>query len=194
MASPTLALPSAGGQRPRRVLPLAVLLLATSGTMLFGGLLAAYLHLRRVSEPWPPRGAGIDQYWGNLAMITMLMAAVTVEWGCYALRRGERRQAAAGLGVTLGLGIAVLNLVSYAAGQVRFDAVTHPYGLVVAAMTMLLGIAIGIAVAFVTLTLFRVAGRQVSVDDGEQARAAAWCWHFAVAASLAVWYTVIVLK
>lgn len=194
MASPTLALPPAGGVRPRRIVTLAVLFLTTSGTMLFGTLIAAYLHLRRLDDPFPPTAAKIDQYWGNLMVVTMLMTAVTVEWGCAALRRGERKQALAGFGITLALGLAFLNLMSFAAGHVRFDAVSHPYGLLVTAMAMLLGIAVGIGVAFVSLTLFRIAGRQLLDPDADQPRAAAAYWHFTVLASVAVWYTVIVLK
>ncbi len=195
MASPTLALPAAGGdRRSRRALSVGVLLLASGGAMLFGALIAAYLHLRVLTDRWPPRGVTIDQYLGNLAMITMLLAAVTVEWARYALRRGERQQTAAALGVTLALGLAVLNLLSYGAGRVRFDAVTHPYGLVVTAMVMLLGIIVGIGVALVTMTLFRVVGRQVSASQPEQLRVTACYWHFCVAASIAVWYTVVVLK
>ena len=194
MASPTLALPSAGGVRPRRSLTLAVVLLTTSGTMMFGTLIAAYLHLRRLEDPFPPAEAKIDQYWGNLMMLTMLLTAVTVEWGCASLRRAERKQALAGFGVTVALGLAFLNLMSFAAGHVKFDAVSHPYGMLVAAMAMLLGIAVGIGVAFVSLTLFRIAGRQLLEPDADQPRAAAAYWQFTVLASVAVWYTVIVLK
>ncbi len=194
MASPTLALPSAGGTRPRRVLTMAVLLLATGGAMTFGALLAAYLHMRRLADPFPPPEAKIDQYWGNLMVLTMLMASVTVEWACSALRREQRKEAVAGFGITLALGVAFLNLMSFAAGHVEFDAVSHPYGVIVAAMTMLLGLVVGMAVAFVTLTMFRVAGRQLLEPGADQPRATAWAWHFATIASVAVWYTVIVLK
>ena len=195
MANPTLALPPAGGvRRDRHALSVGVLLLASGGLMLFGALIAAYLHLRVLTDRWPPRGVTIDQYLGNLTVITMLLAAVTVEWARHAVRRDERSQACAGLSVTVALGLAVLNLLSYSASRARFDAVTHPYGLVVTAMVMLLGIAVGIGVALATMTLFRVVGRQVTAAEPEQVRATAWYWHFCVAASIAVWYTVVVLK
>ncbi len=194
MASPTLALPTAGGTRPRGVLTMAVLFITIGGALLFGALIAAYLHLRRLEHQFPPGDAKIDQYWGNLMVLTMVMTAVTVEWGCAALRRGERKQALAGFGITLAMGIAFLNLMSFAAGRVKFDAVSHPYGLVVTAMCMLLGIAVGVGVGFVALTLFRISGRQLLGPDAEQPRAAAVYWHFTVLASVAVWYTVIVLK
>jgi cytochrome c oxidase subunit 3 len=168
--------------------------MAGSGTMLFGALVGAYLHLRNVTDPWPPEGVTLDLYLGNLLIITMVLSAVTVEWACFALRRDERKQASAALGVTLGLGVAFLNLLSYTADQVAFDAATHPYGLVVTAMVMLVGIAVGTGVAFVTLTLLRVSGRQLSAADSSQVRATACYWHFTVAASVAVWYAVAVLK
>ena len=194
MASPALALPSAGGERPRRVLTMAVLFLSAGGAMAFAALLGAYLHLRRLASPFPPPDADIDQYWGNVAMITMLMGSVTVEWARSALDREQRKEALAAFGVTVGLGLAFLNLVSFAAGHVEFDAVTHPYGTVVAALVMLVGLVVGLSVAFVTLTLFRVAGRQLLQPGADQPRATACAWHFATIAAVAVWYTVIVLK
>jgi heme/copper-type cytochrome/quinol oxidase subunit 3 len=162
--------------------------------MAVAALLAAYLHMRRLAEPFPPPDAEIDQYWGNLLVLTVLMGSVTVEWACSALRREQRKEAVAGFAVTLGLGLAFLNLLSYAAGHVEFDAVSHPYGTVVTSLTMLLGLVAGLAVAFVSLTLFRVAGRQLVEPGADQPRATAWAWHFVTIASVAVWYTVIVLK
>lgn len=194
MADTTLALPSAEPERARNVLTMGVLLLASSGTMLFGTLIAVYLHLRRLTGRWPPEGVSLDLYLGNMLMLTMVLSAVCVEWACYALRRGERRQAGAALGITMGLGLAFLNLLSYTAERAQFDAATHPYGLVVTAMVVLIGIAVGIGVSFVTLTLLRVAGRQLTAADPAQVRATACYWHFTVAACAAVWYTVVVLK
>lgn len=194
MADTTLALPSAEPDRPRNVLLMGVLLLVSSGTMLFGTLIAVYLHLRRLTGRWPPEGVRLDLYLGNMLMLTMALSAVSMEWARFALRRDERRQASAGLGITLALGVAFLNLLSYTAGQAQFDAATHRYGLVVTAMVVLIALAVGIGVSFVTLTLLRVAGRQLSAADPVQLRATACYWHFTVAACLAVWYTVAVLK
>ncbi len=194
MADTTLALPSAEPERPRNVLTMGVLLLASSGTMLFGSLIAAYLHLRRLTGRWPPEGVRLDLYLANMLMLTMVLSAVSVEWACHALRRDERRQTCAALGITLGLGVAFLNLLWYTSGTVRFGADSHPYGLVVTAMAILIGLAVAVGVAFVTLTLLRVAGRQLSAADPVQLRAAACYWHFTVVACAAVWYTVAVLK
>ncbi|MDP8992690.1 MAG: cytochrome c oxidase subunit 3 [Actinomycetota bacterium] len=192
--APVGALPSAEGERPRKVLPMGVLLLATSCAMVFGTLIAAYLHLRRLSDGWPPRGVRLDLYLGNMLVITMLLSAVSMEWACYALRRGERRQACAALATTLGFGVAFLNLLWYTADRARFHAASHPYGLVVTALVVLVGIAVGIGIVYATLTLLRVAGRQLSAAESDHLRATACYWHFTVAACVAVWYTVAVLK
>ncbi|MEO6121112.1 MAG: cytochrome c oxidase subunit 3 [Acidimicrobiales bacterium] len=194
MASPILALPAAGADRPANLVRTCVMLAISSATMLFGGVLAAYLQLRRTVVPWPPEDLTIDQYFGNMMALTMLLAVIPVEWACYALRRGLVRQAMTALAVAIGLGLAFLNLLSYTAGHVGFDAASHPYGLVLTAMVMLLGISVAAGVVMLTLTLIRAAGRQQGPHDSEQSRVAACWWHFTVIASIAVWYAVVVLQ
>lgn len=193
MAAP-LALPAAGSARPRGILPIASLLVGAGGLMLFGALIAVYVLLRSRIDPFPPEDATLDQYLGNMLVITMLLSAVTVEWGISAVRRGLGKQAAAGFGLTIGFGLAFLNLLAYTADHADYGASTHPYGTVVSAMAIILGIAVAIGIAFALLTLFRVAGSQVSAADPDQARALGWYWQFTVVATVAVWYTVVVLK
>lgn len=174
-------------------MPLGMALAVSSGTMLFGTLIAAYLRLRTVGGAWPPKGVVYDEYFGNIMVLTMLLSVLTMEWACHAQRHDLRKQAATALGLTIGFGVAFLNVLSYAAGRAEFDVASHPYGLVVTALVMLLGIAVGVGLFLVTLTLFRVSGRQLSVGT-DHLRTTAWYWHFTVAASVAVWYTVVVLK
>ncbi|MEO7836904.1 MAG: cytochrome c oxidase subunit 3 [Acidimicrobiales bacterium] len=193
MSDAPLALTTGGAERPRNVMPLGMALLVSSGTMLFGTLIAAYLRMRTVGGAWPPKGVVYDEYLPNFLALTMVLSVLTMEWACHAQRHGLRKQAATALGVTIGFGVAFLNLLSYAAGRAEFDAASHPYGLVVTALVMLLGIAVGLGVGLVTLTLFRVSGRQMSVAT-DHVRTTAWYWYFTVGASVAVWYTVAVLK
>jgi heme/copper-type cytochrome/quinol oxidase subunit 3 len=193
-ASPALALPSAGGEQPRNVMPVAVLLGGSGLLMLFGALIAAYVQLRGKITPFLPEDVHLDQYLGNMMAITIVMSAFTAEWGASSVRRGLRRQALAAYGITLALGLAFLNLLSFTAGKAGFTAASSPYATVVAALALLLGLAVGVGIGFVTFTLFRVSGSQVSAAEPDQARATSWYWHFTVIAALAVWYTVVVLK
>ena len=189
-----LALPAGGSTRPRGILPLAALLVSAGGLMLFGTLIAVYVLLRSRVHPFPPEGAVLDQYLGNMLVITMLLSSATVEWGVSAVRRGLGKQAAAGFGITIGFGLAFLNLLAFSANHADYGASTHPYGTVVTAMVLALAIAVAIGIAFTVLTLLRAAGSQVSAADPDQARALGWYWQFTVVATVAVWYTVVVLK
>lgn len=193
-AGATRALPSAGGERPRNILTVTALLLGAGGLMFFGTLIGAYVLLRSRLEPFPPEGASLDNYLGNMLVITIALSSATVEWAYSAVRRGLRGQAATAYGITAGLGLAFVNLLWFTATHADYGAGTHPYGTVVTLMAVALGILVGLGIAFAALTAFRVAGEQVSAVDTDQARSLGWYWQFTVVASVAVWYTVIVLK
>lgn len=192
--SPTLALPSAGGERPRHVLTLASVLLGAGGLMFYAALLGAYVHLRGRVEEWPPEAAHVDQYLGNMLVITILLSAVTVEWGHSAVRRNLPRQASAAYGITAGFGVAFLALLSHTLDTVGVAAAADEYTTVVTALASVLAVLVALGIGFVLLTLFRVRGGQVSASDPDQARAASWYWHFTVTAAVATWYAVVVLK
>lgn len=191
-ASP-LALPSAGGDRPRNILPLAALLGGSGLLMVFGSLVAAYVHLRGKVHPFLPEHFTLDQYLGNMMAITALLSACTAEWGAASVKRALPAQAKTAYAITIALGLALLNLLWFTAGKVGLG-VASPYGVVVTALALLLGLAVTAGIGFAAFTLFRVSGGQVSAAEPEQARAASWYWHFTVVAAVAVWYTVVVLK
>lgn len=193
-ADPTLALPSAGGERPRNVLPLAALLGGSGLLMVFGTLVAAYVHLRGKVHPFLPEHFTLDQYLGNMMAITAVLSAFTAEWGAASVKRSLLAQAKTAYAITIALGLALLNLLWFTAGKVGVGVADGPYGVVVAALALLLGAAVTLGIAFAAFTLFRVSGGQVSAAEPEQARAASWYWHFTVVAAIAVWYTVVVLK
>jgi heme/copper-type cytochrome/quinol oxidase subunit 3 len=192
--TPTHALPAGGGDRPRNILTLASLLAGSSGLVFFAALMGAYLHLRSRIEHFHPEDAHLDQYLGNMLVITVLLATVTAEWGHSAVRRGVRRQASAAYGITVGLGAAFLVLLWHTGAQAGYGPTSHEYGLVVTTMAVAMGVLVAIGIGFAALTLFRAAGGQVTAYDPDQARAAAWYWHFTAAAAVITWYTVVVLK
>lgn len=194
MAAPTLALPSAGGERPRNVLTLASVLVGVGVLMFYVALLGAYVHLRGRIEEWPPEAAHLDQYLGNMLVITMLLSAVTVEWGHSAVRRDLARQASAAYGITVGFGVAFLALLSHTVDSMGVGIAADEYTTVVGAMAFVLTALVALGIGVVLLTLFRVRGGQVTAADPDQARATSLYWHFVVVATVATWYAVVVLK
>lgn len=188
------ALPSAGGEKPRNLLGVGVAIACAGATMFFGALLAAYIELRSHEHPWPPEHAELDQYLGNMLVITMLLASLTVQWAVSAVKRGEQRQGAAALAITMGLGLAFVNLLSYTAGRAGFGAAEHAYGAVVTALAVGIGLVVCAAIGLALFTMLRVRGSQVGPDNPDQAWATAWFWHFATVASIVVWFAVVVRK
>jgi heme/copper-type cytochrome/quinol oxidase subunit 3 len=193
--TPVAALPAAGGERPRNLLATGTAFAGAGATTFFLALLAAYYELRSDAARWgPPKGVKIDEYLGNMLVITMLLGAVTAQWAVSAVKRNEKRQATAALGLTIAFGLAFLNLLSYSAARQHIHPTSSAYGVVVAALVSALGLVVIVAVGFCLFTLFRVAGSQVTAAEPDQARAAMWMWHYATVASIVVWYTVVVLK
>lgn len=176
--SEQLALPAAGRDRPAHVLNLGVLLLGGAAAMVFAGLLAAYMQLRGTASQWPPEGAELDNYLGVTLLLTAVMSSVTVEWAPYAIKRGNRRQTLWGLTLTVGLGLAFLNLLWYLGSQLGFGAADHAFGTVVYAAVIAMGVHAAVGVGFVVIALVRAAGHQVVTGDHQLVRAAAWYWQW----------------
>ena len=176
--SEQLALPAAGRDRPAHVLNLGVLLLGGAAAMVFAGLLAAYMHLRGSASEWPPDGVELDNYLGVTLLLTALMSSVTVEWAPYAIKRGNRRQTLWGLTLTLGLGLAFLNLLWYLGTQLGFGVADHAFGSVVYAAVIAMGVHVAVGLGFIVIAFARAAGHQVVTGDHQLVRAAAWYWQW----------------
>lgn len=191
-----LALPS--GEAPagprRHPLTLAAVVSAAAGSMLFGGLIAAYLVLRSNTGAWPPRGVRFDNYTAATLAITLFMASVTLEWAAQAIRRDQRGQALAGVGLTLALGLAFLNALWYLISRFNFRVAQHPYGTLAYSMAFLAGLNGLVGFGFVLLTALRLVGHQLTMANYQVMRATALYWHFVTLAWVAVYYTLYVSK
>lgn len=194
MTTTMAALPAAGGARPRNLVATGTALVCAGATTGFGALFAAYVELRAHTKVWPPKGVKLDNYLGNMLVITMLLGSVTVCWAVSAVKRDERRQATAAFLIASGFGVAFLNLLSYSLAKQHLGLAKNAYAGVVGTMTGLLGIVVGAAIGFVILTTLRVRGEHVGAANPDLARAAMWFWHYATLATIVVWYLVVVLK
>lgn len=199
MASPMLALPAAGttggnAEQRRGGLPIAVLVGGVGIVMAFAGLVAAYLSLRTSIAVWPPEGTEYDNYSATTLAITVLLGAATVEWAAYGIRKGFRGQALFGYAATVVLGLGFINGLYYLISRLEVAAGSSPYSTVLHAMTGLsLLLWIGVVLA-VLLVFFKAIGHQLTDDNYEQARVAAFAWHIGTLAWLAVFYCVFITK
>ncbi len=178
MSTEQLALPSGARQRESHVRNLGTLLLGGAGAMVFGGLLAAYLQLRGVANRWPPQDVELDNYLGVMLFLTALLSAVTVEWAPYAIKRGNRRQTLWALALTLGLGLAFLNLLWYMASQLGFGVADHAFGTLIYAGVLATAAQVVVGLGYVLVALVRTSGHQVVPGDHQLVRAAGWYWQW----------------
>jgi cytochrome c oxidase subunit 3 len=173
-----LALPSGVRSRPAHVLNLGTLLLGGAGAMVFAGLLAAYLELRGVAATWPPGKSALDNYLGVTLLLTAVLSAFTVEWAPYSIKRGNRRQTLWALTLTLGLGLAFVNLLWYLGTQLGFGIADSGYATIVYAAILATGAQVAVGLSYVVIALVRTAGHQVVPGDHQLVRAAAWYWQW----------------
>ena len=192
--SEQLALPRAGRDRPTHVLNLLVLLLGGAAAMVFAGLLAAYLQLRGVAPKWPPGKTALDNYLGVTLFITALLSAVTAEWAPYAIKRGNRRHTLWALAITLGFGLAFVNLLWYLASQLGFGVADSGYATVVYASLLAIAAQALLGLVFVLVALVRTAGHQVVPGDHQLVRATSWYWQYVNVSWLVVFTGLYVLQ
>jgi cytochrome o ubiquinol oxidase subunit 3 len=191
---PALALPAGGSTRRRHVLTVGIGLAGVASVMTFASLAAAYLAVRALSHPWPPPKVSLDNYLGTTMSITLIMSAITVEWGVQALRQGNRRQAVSGLVLTPLFGLAFLNLLWYLVSKLGFGPASHPYGTLVYAFVVVIVVDVALGIGFLLITLMRIAGNQVTAADPAVARAAGWFWHTVVLAWLVAFMALYVFQ
>ncbi len=196
MTAPTtmLGLPPAGRDRPARGLTLATLLTGIAELMLVGALTAAYLNVRALAATWPPKGVEIDNYLGTVLTITLALSVITAEWAVHALRRGNRPQSLTAATVTVGLGLAAMNLLWYIGTQLHFGPADNSYAVLVYALLVAVGVIAAAGLGFLLVALVRTVGGQVTPGDPELLRAAAWHWHVVTAAWLLAFLALYVLQ
>jgi heme/copper-type cytochrome/quinol oxidase subunit 3 len=161
-----------------------VLILALGGFMAFASLVAAYRALQHAT-PLPPKGVKLDNYLGVMTTLTLVLSVPLVEWAWSAVRRDERRQAIAALCLTIGMGVAFVDLDWYLVSRLGFGVAT-PYGTVFYAMVILAGINAGVGILLLIGALLRVIGGQATAMEPEPVRVAAWYWDFVVLAWVVV--------
>jgi heme/copper-type cytochrome/quinol oxidase subunit 3 len=191
---PMLALPSAERPPVRNLYSIGLLIGSISGLMVIGALVAAYVNVGHFTHPWPPKGVELSNYDGTMLVLTMLMSSITVEWGIWAARRSMRGQASAAFALTIGLGVAFLNLAWFFGRRIGFGPSASPYAVLLFSMLAVVGVAVAAGVVAIVAVLARLLGNQVMGGRVELARAAGWFWQSIVVGWVIVYSTVWLLS
>ena len=193
-----LALPPAPPPPRPRVLMVATGVSIAAVAMFFAGLIGTYFALRAqaggTTSDWVADGTSLPLVPGNMALVTLLMAAVTMQWAVWAIGRNDRQNTYIALGVTFFLGLAFINSLVFYLSQLATGIADTTYGVLVYAILgshLVLTIA---ALVFVAVAAYRALGGQFGPRDREGIAAAAMFWHFTVAVFVPVIAAVIWIK
>jgi cytochrome c oxidase subunit 3 len=188
------ALPPAPEPVRRNVVLVGTLLAIAAGVMLFGGLLAGYFSARDVAaaagEAWVPDDVSLPNVALFVGYLTLLMSSFTAQWSVSAIRAGDRRTMFVAIGLTLVLGLAFVNAMSFSWGQLGLVAGSSPFATSVYAVTVThVLVVIAAHVGFIVMG-FRALGGQFSPRNREFVIAATTFWHFVAAMGLIIWYCI----
>lgn len=178
----------------RNVMVVGALLAVAAGTVLFGGLLAGYFDardaVRLAGDPWVPDDVELPNAALFLSYLTLVMSSVTAQWAVAAIDIGDRRQVYVAMGLTLLLGFAFVNALSFCWSRLGVAAGELPFATQMYAVTVTHLVVVVIAIVTLVVVGFRVLGGQLTRGDHELAVVAVIVWHFATVAGLAVWWSI----
>jgi cytochrome c oxidase subunit 3 len=174
--------------RPRRGTgTIGTLLFCTADAMVLAAVLATYVTIKAGSAAWPPKGVHVGTYIPTMITITVIMSAFAVQWGVFAARRNDGRNAIMALILTVFLGISIANLEWLAFVRAGFGFKAHTYATL---FYLLIGfhlIHLLVAIALALVLAFRTMAGHFSTDRHDPLRAGAVFWQY----TNVVWFFVV---
>ena len=188
------ALPPAPEMGRRNVLLVGTIFIIAAGTALIGGLLAGYFSARDLvqagGETWKPADVTIPNVPLFVGYLTLLMSSFTAQWSVSAIKGRDRRSAYVAIGLTLVLGLAFVNALSFSWSALDIAAESSRFATTMFAVTVTHLLVVIAAIAAFVIVGFRALGGQFSPENRELLVSAASFWHFSVAAGLVIWYCI----
>ena len=174
--------------RPRRgTSTIGALLFVTADAMVLAAVVAVYLGIKEGSTTWPPSDVSVSTYLPTMITITALMSGFSVQWGIFAARRNDGRNATMALILTLFFGLAVANLEWLTFVRSGFGFNDHAYGTLFDILTGYHLLHLLMAIAVVLVLAFRTMAGHFTDDRHDALRAGAVFWQY----TNIVWFVVV---
>ena len=174
----------------RPVLLVGAALAVAAGVMVFAGLLGSYFSAQDAGDAWPPEEATLANVAILVTYVTLVFSSVTAQWSVAAITAGDRTAMYLAIGVTLLLGLAFLNGLTFVWGQLGVGVGDGPFSTTVYAVTGAHALAVGAAIVTFLVMGFRALGGQFGPGNREFVQVAAMVWHAAVAVGAVIWFFV----
>ncbi|MCC7089042.1 MAG: cytochrome c oxidase subunit 3 [Chloroflexi bacterium] len=185
---------------------LGFILFIASEVMFFGGLFAAYFIARADATEWPPenmltaeqiaRGVKLEVEFALpfIATILLVLSSVTIQFGVWAIRRGDRTALIRWLMVTIVLGLVFLTAQMFDYSQLHFRAGDTVYGTTFYTLTGFHGAHVAGGVIFMGVILARSMAGQFSAARHEAVEACSFYWHFVDVVWIALFTVLYIVK
>ena len=193
-----LADPVPPAPRRPRVLLIGSAFGAVASALVLVSLLAVYLQARAqelaAGRTALPEGVVLPLTPGNMGLVTLAMAGVTMAWAVSALRNDDRPHAYVALGLTLLFGVAFINSTVYLYQQLALAPTSGPVAGLLYAITAGHLVMVVVGMLFAAVMGFQALGGQLTGRDAEGMSAAALYWYATIAVYSVIWYAVYITK
>ncbi len=174
--------------RPRRgTSTIGTLLLVTADAMVLGAVVAVYIAIKEGVTTWPPSDVQVGTYIPTMITITAVMSGFSLQWGVFAARRNDGRNAAMALILTLFLGLAMANLEWLSFVRSGFGFNDHAYGTLYDVLIGYHLLHLLAAIVVLLVLAFRTMAGHFSTDRHDALRAGAVYWQY----TNIVWFIVV---
>jgi heme/copper-type cytochrome/quinol oxidase subunit 3 len=177
----------------RRELLFGTAFLTAGVVMAMATLIGAYIATRDANGAAWLSANTIPLSQPNMQLITIGMSVVTMQWAVWSINRDDRYHTYLALGVTLLLGVAFVNQVSFLYNQAGITIVQAEGPLFYAVTAGHLAMVVA-GMVFMALMGFRTLGGQFSSRQPDGIGAAAIFWYAACALYAVIWFAVYVQK
>ncbi len=183
-------------ERPR-VVSISTALVAGGIAMFFATLLGTYWMLRSEAvaggTEWIAEGT-IPLSGPNMMMATLAMSAVSMQWAFYAVTRNDRVNAYVALGLTMLLGVAVVNSQFFLYSQMELGIADSVQAVLVYAISGSFLALLAVAMVYLLIMTFRTFGGLYGPHQHGGIAGAAILWYLMIAVYTVIWYGVYITK
>jgi heme/copper-type cytochrome/quinol oxidase subunit 3 len=173
-------------------------LVVLAGVMTVAAGLGIYLNFRNSTpnpgSTWIPTGVDIPNAPLVMAVVTAVLSSITAQWVVHASRSRDRGHTFLAVGVTLVFGLAYLNMILASVNMAGIPVGSTAWANMALSLTGLVLVFGVIGLVYLALMAVRAMGGEEGDDGSAPIAAAVVFWHFCVAAWIAVWYVVYVVK
>ncbi|MBA2265946.1 MAG: heme-copper oxidase subunit III [Chloroflexi bacterium] len=176
---------------------LGMLLFIASEVMFFSGLFATYFNARATTPgAWgPPEGAHeLELVLAGTLTAILLASSFTMQFGVWAVRRGDTGKLKMWTGITLALGVLFLLGQIYDYSQLGFGIADGVFGTTFYTLTGFHGAHVFGGTVGLTIILARAMRGQFSARNHVAVEAVSMYWHFVDVVWIAVFSTIYLLR